>query len=184
MGLTAKSFILVIAAPAAAGPLSTREYRSREVTGEFQREQSLPVNRAHDGRLPREQRHCPRRLRDIGVVLVPAPPLQADNGGIGRRLCTARIMRRDQNVRQFMEWSGRRSPLRLGLGWVLSPGIERAPPGGPLSAQHYHPFASWSSRTTRSRPSISLLTRYWSAPPASGSRRTILKNSPWVYCCC
>jgi len=48
----------------------------------------------------------------------------------------------------------------------------------------YHPSASWSSRTTRSRPSISLLTRYWSAPPASGSRRTILKNSPWVYCCC
>src|SRR5262249_54835314 len=31
----------------------------------------------------------------------------------------------------------------------------------------YHPPASWSSRTTRSRPSTSLLTRYWSAPAAS-----------------
>src|SRR5262249_49521055 len=54
----------------------------------------------------------------------------------------------------------------------------------PGSYLDYHPSASWSSRATRSRPSISLLTRYWTVPPASGSRRTILKNSPLVYCCC
>ena len=42
MGLAAKSFILVIAAPVAAGPLSANEYRSREVTPEFQQEHPCP----------------------------------------------------------------------------------------------------------------------------------------------
>jgi len=41
-GRLAKSFIVLIAVAAAAGPLTAREYRSREVTREFQREHPCP----------------------------------------------------------------------------------------------------------------------------------------------
>jgi hypothetical protein len=49
-----------------------------------------------------------------------------------------------------------------------------------LAFRSFHDRASWSSRTTRSWPSVSLLTRYWSAFAASGSKRTILKRAPFV----
>jgi hypothetical protein len=38
---------------------------------------------------------------------------------------SARTMWRDQHVRQFMEGLPRWSAVRLGLGWVLPPDIER-----------------------------------------------------------
>src|SRR5262249_56990344 len=44
---------------------------------------------------------------------------------VGRRLWAARTMRRDENVWQLMEWSARRSPLRLGLRGILPPDIKR-----------------------------------------------------------
>src|SRR5215472_6834737 len=46
----------------------------------------------------------------------------------------------------------------------------------------FYDRASWSFRTTRSWPSVWLLTRYWSPSPASGSRRMILKSSPFLCC--
>jgi len=44
---------------------------------------------------------------------------------VGRCLSTARTMRCDQHVGQFVEWAARWSPLRLSLGGVLPPNIER-----------------------------------------------------------
>ena len=52
MGSTPKYFIVVIAAAVAAGPLSAREYRSREVTREFQREHPCPSTRLTTGACP------------------------------------------------------------------------------------------------------------------------------------
>jgi hypothetical protein len=52
MGSTAKYFIVVIAAAVAAGPLSAREYRSREVTREFQREHPCPSTGLTTGACP------------------------------------------------------------------------------------------------------------------------------------
>ena len=52
MGSTPKYFIVVIAAAVAAGPLSAREYRSREVTREFQREHPCPSTGKPSGGCP------------------------------------------------------------------------------------------------------------------------------------
>jgi len=53
MGAASKAFITVIAvALALPGPLSAREYRSREVTREFQREHPCPSTGRTSGACP------------------------------------------------------------------------------------------------------------------------------------
>jgi hypothetical protein len=63
------------------------------------------------------ERFAAREAVEIGGHHTPA--------AVGGRAAGARTMRRHQHVGQFVERAARRPPLRLGLGGVLPPYIER-----------------------------------------------------------